>query len=189
MQEFKVGDYIDKGNANYFWKFEYPCDYCEEFITIYAAIVKGQLVGYYTNVDRLDMNSMENIEENYQRNLEYKAMCESGYGYDKCLYDKENLFDVGDVIWVLERDWIVEEIFEEHLIEHKDVRVASFHKCLFRNNRVYKVYDKDGNKRLIVTREFSPTHIVGLIDCDNDYNDYVEQIGTELRKRVYTNLV
>lgn len=180
MQEFKVGDYIDKGNANYFWRFVYSCDYCDELITIYAAVVKGQLVGYYTDVNGLDIDSMENIEENYQRNLEYKEMCESGYGFDKCLYDKESLFGIGDIIHILERDWIVEDIFEECVKVHKNERLFDFYKCLFKENRIYKVHDKDGNKRLIITREFCPTQVTGLIGCDNGDYTYTEQIGTEL---------
>ena len=32
MQDFKVGDYIDKGNANYFYKFEYTCQHCKKKI-------------------------------------------------------------------------------------------------------------------------------------------------------------
>ena len=65
MQDFKVGDYIDKSNANYFYKFEYPCQYCKEDVTIYASVKRGQLIGYYTDVSDLDINTMENIEENY----------------------------------------------------------------------------------------------------------------------------
>ena len=41
MQDFKVGDYIDRGNANYFYKFKYQCSYCKKEITIYAAIRRG----------------------------------------------------------------------------------------------------------------------------------------------------
>ena len=104
LQYFKVGDYIDKGNSNYFYEFEYPCEHCKKNITIYAAIRRGQLIGYYTDVSNLDINSMENVEKNYQRNLEYKAMCKAGYGTDKCIYGENKSFAVGDTIHILDRD-------------------------------------------------------------------------------------
>ena len=75
MQDFKVGDYIDKGNANYFYKFEYPCEHCKEEITINAAIRRGQLIGYYTDTTNLDINSMENIEEKKAISHESCTMC------------------------------------------------------------------------------------------------------------------
>ena len=120
LQYFKVGDYIDKGNANYFYEFEYPCEHCKKNITIYAAIRRGQLIGYYTDVSNLNINSMENIEENYQRNLEYKAMCKAGYGTDKCIYEENKSFAVGDTIHILGRDWIVETVFEERVKQNID---------------------------------------------------------------------
>ena len=36
---------------------------------------------------------MENIEEGYQRNIEYKMMCDSGYGIDKCIYEENKVFE------------------------------------------------------------------------------------------------
>lgn len=183
LQEFKVGDYIDKGNANYFYQFEYPCLHCREDITIYAAIRRGQLIGYYTDVTNLDINSMENIEENYQRNLEYKMMCETGYGFDKCIYEKEKYFHIGDIIHILNRDWIVEAVFEERVNQNiENERVLVFYNCRFRENKCYRVHDDNGNKRLIVAREIEPTYVTGLIGCDSDdpYSKYSEQLGTEL---------
>lgn len=184
MQDFKVGDYIDKGNENYFYKFEYPCEHCGEEIIINAAIRRGQLIGYYTDTTNLDINSMENIEENYQRNLEYKQMCEDGYGFDKCLYEDDKYFKLGEVIRILERDWIVEDIFEEQVREHNNERLFNFYKCMFKENRVYRVHDENGNKRLIVTRKYCPTLVTGLIGDENntEYRAYMEQIGTELVK-------
>ena len=186
LQDFKVGDYIDKGNANYFYEFEYPCEYCKKNITIYAAIRRGQLVGYYTDVSNLNINSMENIEENYQRNLEYKAMCKVGYGTDKCIYEENKSFAVGDIIHILGRDWIVETVFEERVKQNIDNELLlDFYNFRFSNNRCYKVHDSNGNKRMIITREYAPTYITGLIDQTgyqdiDEYVAYCGQIGTEL---------
>lgn len=186
LQYFKVGDYIDKGNANYFYEFEYPCEHCKKNITVYAAIRRGQLIGYYTDVSNLNINSMENIEDNYQRNLEYKAMCKVGYGTDKCIYEENKSFAVGDTIHILGRDWIVETVFEERVKQNIDNELLlNFYNFRFSNNRCYKVHDSNGNKRMIITREYAPTYITGLIDQTgyqdiDEYVTYCGQIGTEL---------
>lgn len=184
MQDFKIGDYIDKGNANYFYEFEYPCEHCKEDVTIFAGIRRGQLIGYYTDITNLDINSIDNIEENYQRNIEHKQMCEAGYGFDKCLYEEDKYFQAGDTINILEKDWIVEDIFEERVREHHNERLFNFYNCLFKENKVYRVHDENGNKRLIVTRKYSPTLITGVIGCDreDEYGVYIGQLGTELVK-------
>lgn len=180
MRCFKVGDYIDKANESYFYKFEYPCKCCNEIVSVYAAIVKGQLVGYYTNIDNLDIRHMSNIEENYQRNLEYRNMCEAGYGCDKCFYNKDNLFDVGDVIHTLGRDWIVEDIYEERIQNTDDEKLLRFYNFLFCENRVYKVHDDNDNKRLIVSRDTQLTQIVKTIDSYGEGQEYKSQLGTDL---------
>lgn len=188
MQDFKVGDYIDKGNANYFYKFEYPCQHCKKDITIYATIRRGQLIGYYTDVSELDINAMENIEEGYQRNIEYKMTCDSGYGIDKCIYNENHSFNIGDTIHILDRDWIVETVFEERVKQDIDNKqLLSFYNCTFKANKCYKAHDSNGNKRMILVRELRPTYVTGLVDQADDQNidNYVAfcgQIGTELVK-------
>ena len=186
LQDFKVGDYIDKGNANYFYKFECSCEYCKENITVYAAIRRGQLIGYYTDVSNLDINSMKNIEDNYQRNLEYKAMCEVGYGTDKCMYEENKTFDVGDTIHILGREWTVEGVFKERVKQNiNNKRLLDFYNFTFKENQCYKVHDINGNKRMIITRKYAPTYVTGLIDQTGyqDIDGYIAfcgQIGTEL---------
>ena len=186
LQDFKIGDYIDKGNANYFYEFEYPCEHCKENITIYATIRRGQLIGYYTDVSNLDINSMENIEEGYQRNIEYKMMCDSGYGIDKCIYEENKVFDIGDTIQILDREWTVEGVFKERVKQNIDNEgLLGFYNCIFKENQCYKVHDNNGNKRMIITRKYAPTYITGLID-QGEYQDidgyvaFCGQIGTEL---------
>lgn len=186
LQDFKVGDYIDKGNANYFYEFDYPCVHCKENITVYAAIRRGQLIGYYTDISNLDINSMDNIEENYQRNVEYRKMCESGYGFDKNIYDKKKYFHIGDIIHILNRDWIVETVYEERVDQNiANKRLLNFYNSMFRENRCYLVHDNCNNKRMVVARENNPTYITGLSNQTNyksidNYVSYYGQIGTEL---------
>lgn len=185
MQDFKVGDYIDKGNVNYFYDFEYPCPYCKESVTVYAAIRRGQLIGYYTDISKLDIHRMKNIEENYQRNIEFKMMCETGYGLDKYLYENDKYFNIGDMIHILDRDWIVESVFEERV--KKDIeneRLLNFYNCMFKKNKCYLVHDNNNERRMIIIRENSPTYVTGLIgytghDTDN-FIAYYGQIGTEI---------
>ena len=184
MQEFKVGDYIDKGNANYFYKFDYPCVHCNKDIKIFAAIKRGQLVEYYTNVDGVDINALDNVEEGLQRKLEYQEMCKDGYGFDSSIYEEDKYYRIGNIIHTLNRDWIVEAVFEEKIKENvKNEKLLSLYKCMFKKNKCYRVHDKDDNKRLIISRECNPTLVTGLIgDINNEksYRAYIEQIGTEL---------
>ena len=63
--------------------------------------------------------------------------------------------------------------------------MLDFYNFRFSNNRCYKVHDNNGNKRMIITREYAPTYITGLIDQTGyqDIDEYVAfcgQIGTEL---------
>lgn len=183
LSDFKVGDYIDKGNTNYFYSFKYPCQQCKKDIEIHAAIRNGQLINFFTDIENLDIFSLENIEEGYQRNIEYNMMCFSGYGFDTSLYKKDKFYHVGDTITTLKRDWVVEKVFEERVNQNEENEgVLRFCNLMFRNNRCYLVHDEKGNKRLIITREKQPTYITDSTDnvSDHPYSKYNKQLGTDL---------
>lgn len=185
LQDFKVGDYVDKADENYFYEFNYPCMHCKQDINIYAGIRRGQLVGYYTNVDDINVNELSNVEENHQRNIEYRMMCITGYGFEQSDYSVDSLIGVGDVIHVLDRDWKVKVVYEEQIRKGEDNnKLLQFWIRRFKRNRCYQVQDTEGNERLIVVREHEPVFVTGLPGCadGNPYSVYVGQLGTDIVK-------
>ena len=61
LQTFKLGDYIDKGNRNYFYSFTYECPICKQDIKIYIGIRRGQIIGFFTDITNLNILDMDNI--------------------------------------------------------------------------------------------------------------------------------
>lgn len=189
MQDFKVGDYIDKGNQNYFYEFEQVCLSCKESFTVYAAIRGGQLIGYYTNIAGINILDLENIEDGYQRRLEYEEMCRSAIGIEaKKTYTKEPI-TIGEKINVLNDDWIVDEVYQEVLKKTENERLNSFLKCIYRDNYIYVCHNLQGLKRIIISRDEPYTSLTEYnLDCidenpkdEGDYlKKYIIQSGCKL---------
>lgn len=178
LADIKVGDYIDKGNANYFYPCECICKHCGTRFGVYAGIRRGQLIGYYTNISGLNINEMDNIEDGYTRKREYEEMCKNGYGPEpgKVIYTKEP-YKIGDIIHILNRDWTIKKIYKQELDkEDKSYQVNSL---FFYNNWCYSVVDKDGNERFIVANELS-TVVCHLPNEQCSKFRFRESIGTKL---------
>ncbi len=77
LEDFKLGDYIDRGNRNYFYTFRYECPSCGKETGLSIGIRHGQYVGVYfaEEARKIDPNTLENIEDDYQRHREYEDMC------------------------------------------------------------------------------------------------------------------
>jgi len=75
LNEFLLGDYIDKGNANYIYSIDGYCNH--KWFSIGAVIRKGQLVKYITGNELQDADSRDydNIEDGYQRRINYETAC------------------------------------------------------------------------------------------------------------------
>ena len=195
MQDFKVGDYIDKGNLNYFYEFEQVCPECEETFTVYAAIRRGQLIGYYTNISGINILDFENIEDGYQRRIEYEEMCKNAIGVEaKRTYTKEPI-PAGEVVNVLNDDWIIDEVYQEVLKEQENERLKSFLKWLYKNNYIYVCHNREGLKRIIVSRdepytslkEYGFEAIESNIKKEEDFlKKYTIQSGCKLN-RLFSN--
>lgn len=72
LRDFKTGDYIDKSNTNYFYQFDCYCKNCGTSFNVYAAIRRGQLVGYYPN--RFDICELDNIIDKTTKKQEHKQI-------------------------------------------------------------------------------------------------------------------
>lgn len=74
---FKLGDYVDLGDKNYFYNFTYECPECHAVTELSIGIRNGQYVGVFfaENARNMDPQELENIENGLQRRIEYDKMC------------------------------------------------------------------------------------------------------------------
>ena len=118
LEDFKLGDYVARGNQNYFYDFTYECPECHGETELSIGIRNGQYVGVFLSSDAKDMdpNALENIEEGYQRKREYEKMCADKLGFEmaKSCPNELVVLKPGDTLRVLETDWkILEAYYEE----------------------------------------------------------------------------
>lgn len=157
LEDFKLGDYIDRGNRNYFYDFTYECPCCGEETELSIGIRHGQyVVVYFTEEARkIDPNTLENIEDGYQRHREYEEKCREMLGSAR-IEAKEVPFapyKVGETIKALEADWKVLEAYKEEYVGYpEDEEKRELHMKLFYHpSYVYRV--KNGETfRIIVIR-------------------------------------
>lgn len=174
LQVFKVGDYIDKGNRNYFYEFEQVCPDCKETFNVYAAIRRGQLLGYYTDISELDILKLDNIEDGYQRRIEYENMCRNALGIETKKTYTEEPIPIGREINVLNDSWVVDEIYQEVMEDIENERLKSFIKWIYKKNYIYVCHNKQGVKRIVVSRDEPYTSLK-----EYDFNNIEVSLKTE----------
>lgn len=169
-KQLKPGDYIAAPDVTHAVEIHHTCTRCGEHNITMAAVKNGQLIGYFPKTEHFNLNAMKNIEEGYQRKLEYEQMCECGCGWER-EYTAED-FHVGDILTLLQQDWIVEAVFEEVIRE--DVEAPVLNKT-DKNNRHYRVKDVQGKHgiRFISFRKEYPVYIT---------KEYFGTMGTMLVK-------
>ncbi len=157
LEDFMLGDYIDRGNRNYFYNFTYECPCCGKETALSIGVRHGQYVGVYFTEEarKIDPNTLENIEDGYQRHREYEAMCQAMLGRANIKETKGEFipYKVGETIRALEADWEVLEAYKEEFIDSlNDKGEHSIIKALFyRPSYVYRA--KNGDEyRIIVIR-------------------------------------
>lgn len=193
LLEFLLGDYIDKGNANYFYHFTTVCPICKKEQKWAIAIKRGQIVGYYPEEKAtLELlNSLENIEDGYARNFEYKEMCSKMLGIDRNKKVVKEYF-IGEIIEALETKWVIDEIHSEELdLRPENESINSFYKLRFKENLIFKVHKEDDEsiERLIILRNGENIKVclydfTQNINWDNDdyKTRYISQSGTVLKR-------
>lgn len=192
LNEFLLGDYIDKKNESYFYLFSTICPHCKKTQRWAIAIKEGQIIGYYPE-DKVNievLNSSDNIEEGYFRNIQYKKMCEEMLGTDKnkSIIKKYNF---GETIIALETQWVIDDIYKEVLKKSENEKLNRFYELSFKDNYILKVHNLNDSsiRRLIILRDKHNLKVVSTNFYQkekwnkDDYNNrYIAQMGTEIIK-------
>ena len=188
LNDFKLGDYIDKANKDYFYYFTYECPHCHEETNLSIGIRKGQYVGVYLarDTEKKDPKELENIEDGYQRKREYEEMCSRKLGYEETEEWAEKLIalKVGDRLFALQTEWEVLEVYLEELkpeIEEKEFMRILYHptvvyRCRANNEDVYRLIRSEINP-------FTGTHYYVVLEDRFDQLPWREKIKKENRNR------
>jgi len=86
LSEFLIGDYVEKGNANFVYKFKWFCDKDKnKTFDIGVAFRRGQIVKFLINkeIETTNPESLDNIEDGLGRRLLYEKECENADGIPK----------------------------------------------------------------------------------------------------------
>lgn len=193
MDTFMLGDYIDRGNTTYIYDFETFCEKDSKAFKGNIIVVKGQIVKFANDeeLNKIDVNKLDNIEEGLGRKLEYIENCKKGIGTAK---EKLNMSEhpkkVGDTIKALNTDWTIQEVYKEILTTDESEREYSMYKLWYTDGFVYKVKSHLGDRIIRITRERLGIKHVGInvyYDTEN-YEEFTEpynfhiQYGCELEK-------
>ncbi len=115
LLDFKLGDYVDLGDKNYFYNFTYECPECHAVTELSIGIRNGQYVGVFLaeNARNMDPKELENIENGLQRRIEYDKMCEEKLGLEEAegMHDELIALKVGDILKVLRTAWMILEVY------------------------------------------------------------------------------
>lgn len=182
LEYFYLGDYIDRGNRNYFYDFEYECPRCKAINNISIAIRRGQYVGVISTAAAETTNILEfdNIEDGYQKNRNYDKKCQNKLGKDeRSKVDSFEQRHVGDYIEALGSKWLIKEVYTEQVKAGVgDNRIIEF---IYNENYVYRVSDggcsriiKESNNMsgiLVRVYEDSISEGTEMLEMD-DYNHY-----------------
>ncbi len=86
LEEFRIGDYVERGNSNYILKFEWFCDKDRnKRFDIGIAFYKGQIVKFLVNkeIETTNPESLDNIEDGLGKRLIYEKTCRGADGIPK----------------------------------------------------------------------------------------------------------
>ena len=89
LENYHIGDYVDKGNTNYIYEFKWCCDKDRsKLFDIGIAICRGQIVKFLVNeeikeLENCPLETLNNIEDGLGRRLLYEKTCREADGYPK----------------------------------------------------------------------------------------------------------
>lgn len=147
LDEFFLGDYVDRADVNHFYTFTKECPKCRTSQEVALAIRNGQYAAIVLNQkgSGIGIEQIPNIEANYERHRIYERMCAAGIGED--LYqdaEEPKQMHIGDRIFALQAEWTVDEVYWEKLKEDVAAAMRMFYDEAF----VYRVH-KDSIRRII----------------------------------------
>lgn len=157
METLMLGDYIDKGNANYIYVAEGFCPIKKTDFNVNVVLRRGQIVNFLNDdeVKNINITKLENIEEGLGKKQLYLEECKIGLGLaqEKSIYQENNYLKIGDCIVALNNEWKIEEIYIEILDEsRKDEKSYNFCKCVYKDAYVYKVNGNLGKRYIRVDK-------------------------------------
>lgn len=177
LDEFLLGDYVHDDKSTKVYKFNSVCCNCKKKHEGNIIIFEGQVINFVNNdeLKEIDLNNLEHIEKGIGHRLEYLKRCEKGIGSVNeewlfCMkYENEHVNweehpkRVGDIIYTMQRDWIIKEVLKEELVDG-EVICGRWYKEAY----VYKVYNKElGNRVMRVTK-----NNIELWYDKGDYKEY-----------------
>lgn len=145
LLDFKLGDYVDRGDKNYFYNFTYECPECHAETELSIGIRNGQYAGVFLAEDarNMDPKKLANIENGLQRRFEYDKMCEEKIGLEEAggFHDELIALKVGDTLEVLRTTW---KILEAYYVKYPEGETSFLHHPTV----IYRV-EADGVNRVI----------------------------------------
>jgi len=175
LEDFYLGDYIDRENRNYFYDFEYECPKCKAINNISIAIRRGQYVDVISTEDSKITNILEldNIEDGFQRNRNYEKKCRDKFGPDERVnVDSFEQRHVSDYIDALGAKWFIKEVYTEQVKDGADDKLKR--EFFYNNNYVYRVSNGDCSRIIKMDKYMSRIHVrvyEDSIATGNEFND------------------
>lgn len=171
MENFKLGDYIDRGNQTYIYPFEAVCYKYKKLFKANIFIVKGQIVKFaneeFESKD-ININKLKNIEEGLGWKLDYQERCKQGIGYNNDFrafgfirheYEKTNWKEhpkkIGNRLFALNNDWLITGVYKEIFNEdNKNSFMYELNRHQFDESYIYQVTNKLGNRIARVAKKY-----------------------------------
>ena len=178
LEDFYLGDYVDRGNRNYFYDFEHECPVCHSNNEVYIAIRRGQYVGVYVGREssEMEITKLENIEDGYARRRAYDHICERKLGYDNPIKSDEPLEQrhVGDHITALKTDWEILEVYKE-VLDDDVLNSGRFFRSFYEDNFIYRVVSGE-DRRIVAVRKHEFTR---EIRTNVSLDDFTSELRTK----------
>jgi len=117
LAEFLIGDYVEKGNANFTYKFEWFCEKDrDKTFDIGIAFHRGQIVKFLVNeeIETVNPELLDNIKDGLGRRLLYEKKCRKADGIPKEHLEYElNPLSEGYKFIAFEVEWEVIKLYRQ----------------------------------------------------------------------------
>ena len=88
LDEFHIGDYVEKGNVSYIYDFEWYCQKDKQPYHIGIVFKNGQIIKFVSSLDQdyieeINIAKLDNIEDGLGKRLLYEKVCREANGIPK----------------------------------------------------------------------------------------------------------
>lgn len=174
LEDFYVGDYIDRENRDYFYDFEYQCPHCGAINKISIAVRRGQYVGVYASArtEYINILDLDNIEDGFFRNRKYS---QDEIGVHKTL--EERIIESGVPLELSQ-----ELEYGRYNEEKTSKRQEQLDLELRKHDYIAKVYEEMKRRGLTFAESRAVIQKTGFKDALNDYPE--EQLHYDVSEAV-----